>query len=195
MRAFAHDEWQTSVVLAAACPNTGLAATPVWSSSASHSHPSPAPLPASSSADGTSNLITADVLGLARPRSSQASARLRQTGHGAAIVYIHALLIALTLSCCCDPWIDFRYIDRHGGYSNASGTLGRCCWFDAAATLFSIPAAFTSNMWVIQAALWWVLFFGGALLSPATGVCINAVSPELRAFSSALSMFAYNIFG
>jgi hypothetical protein len=66
------------------------------------------------------------------------------------------------------------------GYSNAQGTLGRCCFFGAAATLFAFPAAFTDNMWVIQGSLWWLLFFGGALLSPATGVCINAVSPELR---------------
>ena len=43
--------------------------------------------------------------------------------------------------------------------------------------------------------MWLVLFFGGALLSPATGVCINSVHPDLRSFSSALSMFAYNILG
>jgi MFS family permease len=59
----------------------------------------------------------------------------------------------------------------------------------------SIPAALTKNMWVIQASLWWVLFFGGAVLSPATGVVITTVSPDLRALSCSISMFCYNIFG
>lgn len=43
--------------------------------------------------------------------------------------------------------------------------------------------------------MWGALFWGGALLSPATGVCLNSVHPDLRSFSSALSMFAYNVLG
>ena len=92
------------------------------------------------------------------------------------------------------------YIDRMGGYKDetgaaAAGTLKRCTVFGALALAFAIPAAFLSSFWPIQIAMWWVLFFGGALLSPATGVCINSVKPELRAFASALSMFSYNILG
>ena len=49
---------------------------------------------------------------------------------------------------------------------------------------WQLTSAFLASM------LWTILFFGGALLSPATGVCINAVHPELRSFSSAMSMFA-----
>lgn len=92
------------------------------------------------------------------------------------------------------------YIDKHGGYKDdtgeaAAGTLKRCTCFGALALAFAFPAAFLTSFWPIQVAMWFVLFWGGALLSPATGVCINAVSPELRAFSSALSMFSYNILG
>lgn len=92
------------------------------------------------------------------------------------------------------------YIDKHGGYKDdtgqaAAGTLKRCTCFGAMALAFAFPAAFLKSFWPIQIAMWFVLFWGGALLSPATGVCINAVSPELRAFSSALSMFSYNILG
>ena len=46
-----------------------------------------------------------------------------------------------------------------------------------------------------MACLWVVLFFGGAILSPATGVCINAVPPRLRSFGSAIAMFLYNLLG
>ena len=92
------------------------------------------------------------------------------------------------------------FIDKHGGYKDETGhaaaaTLKRCTVFGALALAFAIPAAFLSSFWPIQIAMWFVLFWGGALISPATGVCINAVSPELRAFSSALSMFCYNILG
>jgi MFS family permease len=92
------------------------------------------------------------------------------------------------------------YIDKHGGYKDETGqaaaaTLKRCTVFGALALAFAIPAAFLTSFWPIQIAMWFVLFWGGALISPATGVCINAVSPELRAFSSALSMFSYNILG
>ena len=41
---------------------------------------------------------------------------------------------------------------------------------------------FNANFWFIMVTMWFVLFFGGALLSPATGVCINSVHPDLRSF-------------
>ena len=43
--------------------------------------------------------------------------------------------------------------------------------------------------------IWFVLFFGGALLPSATGVCMNAVDPSLRSMASSYSMFAYNLLG
>ena len=46
-----------------------------------------------------------------------------------------------------------------------------------------------------MAGLWVVLFCGGAMVTPATGVCINAVPAHLRSFGSAMSMFAYNLLG
>ena len=33
------------------------------------------------------------------------------------------------------------------------------------ALCFAIPAAFLSSFWPIQIAMWWVLFFGGALVT------------------------------
>jgi hypothetical protein len=91
-------------------------------------------------------------------------------------------------------------IDRQGGYKDETGkaamdTLRTCSYFGVGAVVFSCLTAFATNFWVALGAMWMVLFMGGALLSPATGVCINSVHPDLRSFSSALSMFAYNILG
>ena len=49
-------------------------------------------------------------------------------------------------------------------------------------------------MWCVVS-IWFVLFFGGALLPSATGVCMNAVDPSLRSMASSYSMFAYNLLG
>ena len=88
------------------------------------------------------------------------------------------------------------YIDAHGGYKDQTGeaaaaTLRRCTVFGALALAFAVPAAFLRSFWPIQIAMWFVLFWGGALLSPATGVCINAVSPELRAFCASEPKVAF----
>jgi hypothetical protein len=53
-----------------------------------------------------------------------------------------------------------------------------------------VPAALSTDFIVVMFALWCILFFGGCIVSPATGVCINAVHADLRSFSSAMSMFA-----
>eukprot|EP01050_Picozoa_sp_SAG11_P013621 SAG11_NODE_1604_length_4596_cov_22.286636_3_plen_782_part_00 len=91
-------------------------------------------------------------------------------------------------------------IDRQGGYKCDTGkaamdTLRTSSYFGIGAVACAIPTAFGTNYWFIMGTMWFVLFFGGALLSPCTGVCLNSVHPDLRSFSSALSMFAYNIFG
>ena len=40
-----------------------------------------------------------------------------------------------------------------------------------------------------------VLLFGGAIVSPATGVMIVCVHPDLRSWSAAMALFVYNILG
>ena len=101
-----------------------------------------------------------------------------------------------TLGVFFGGWI----IDRQGGYKCDTGkaamdTLQTCSYFGIGAVGCALPTAFGTNYWFIMTTMWFVLFFGGALLSPCTGVCINSVHPDLRSFSSALSMFAYNILG
>ena len=89
-------------------------------------------------------------------------------------------------------------VDRLGGYRDETGeaasqTLKVCCGFGVAAMVFSFPCAIVQNFPWAMGCLWFVLFFGGALLPPATGVCISAVPPEARALSSSYAFLAYNL--
>jgi hypothetical protein len=69
-------------------------------------------------------------------------------------------------------------------------TLRTCLYFAIGAAASAVPAAQSTDFKVVMGALWLILFFGGCIISPATGVCINAVHADLRSFSSAMSMFA-----
>ena len=46
-----------------------------------------------------------------------------------------------------------------------------------------------ANWGTVLALIWVLLFFGGAILPPATGLLINTVPLDMRSFASALSMF------
>ena len=81
-------------------------------------------------------------------------------------------------------------IDQQGGYEKVEATLRTCCYFGLGAAVAAVPAALSTDFIVVMFALWCILFFGGCIVSPATGVCINAVHADLRSFSSAMSMFA-----
>ena len=97
-------------------------------------------------------------------------------------------------------------IDKQGGYKDdphssdlpgtaAHRTLRMCGAFAILAMAASLPAAFSNDFNTVMVALWLVLLFGGAIVSPATGVCINAVPAPLRSFGSAIAMFLYNLLG
>ena len=43
--------------------------------------------------------------------------------------------------------------------------------------------------------IWFLLFFGGAIVPAAVGICLSAVPPSIRPFSSSVSMVVYNILG
>ena len=107
-----------------------------------------------------------------------------------------ASLTAPTSGVLLGGWI----VDKMGGYADESGeaaarTMKICSVFGMCSFTFAVPAAFSTEYWTINACLWFVLFFGGGLVSPATGVCINAVNPDLRSFASALSMLMFNLLG
>uniref|UniRef100_A0A7S1FN67 Major facilitator superfamily (MFS) profile domain-containing protein n=1 Tax=Corethron hystrix TaxID=216773 RepID=A0A7S1FN67_9STRA len=93
-----------------------------------------------------------------------------------------------------------KVIDALGGYKDDTGeavvsTLRVCCLFGVGATVFAALSALLMNFWSVLIMIWFVLFFGGALLPAATGISISAVPSDLRAFSNSISMFTYNLLG
>jgi MFS family permease len=90
------------------------------------------------------------------------------------------------------------YVDKMGGYQGVQGKAmtGRCCaFFGTVATAFAICAGYAETMVSLLSLIWCVLFFGGAVIPGATGLVLSSVPPQLRSFSSAVSMLTYNIFG
>ena len=51
------------------------------------------------------------------------------------------------------------------------------------------------NLYVVDISVWLVLFWGGAIMPAAMGLVISAVPENMRAFSSAMSQMAFNVFG
>lgn len=89
-------------------------------------------------------------------------------------------------------------VDRLGGYRTKKGLI-RTLWFcftsGCLATSFSITVSFLENFPLSVVFMWFLLFFGGSVLPPATGILIASVDPSLRPFASSFCIFAYSIFG
>ncbi len=105
-------------------------------------------------------------------------------------------LTAPTMGVFFGGWL----VDRMGGYKDDTGqsafvTLRVCCLFGVGAAVAAMPAAFLTDFWGVLVSVWFVLFFGGALLPAVTGVAISAVPAELRSVGNALSLLTYNLFG
>ena len=90
------------------------------------------------------------------------------------------------------------FIDRVGGYHGVGGrakTSFYCAVFGCIAVMFAIPAAFVTSFSVLICLVWFVLFWGGAIIPGATGLLLASVNADLRQFSSAMSMLMYNVAG
>jgi sugar phosphate permease len=94
-------------------------------------------------------------------------------------------------------------IDRAGGYRSKEGVarslrilmfFSMCAGPSAAAMLVG-DLGTTSSLRFFAAAVWLLLFFGGAHVAPLTGIMIAVVPPEARALSSAVSLLVNHVIG
>eukprot|EP00743_Colponemidia_sp_Colp-15_P005689 GILK01006116.1.p1 GENE.GILK01006116.1~~GILK01006116.1.p1 ORF type:complete len:293 (-),score=44.29 GILK01006116.1:254-1069(-) len=87
--------------------------------------------------------------------------------------------------------------DRLGGYrgERLEGAVRLCVHFGAMAVAFSVPIGFVPELIYLIPLTWILLFFGGAVMPTAAGILISVVPTEIKAFSSAVSIMAYNLFG
>jgi len=87
-----------------------------------------------------------------------------------------------------------------GGYKTLEGkknTMLLMSFFGILATMFGLFAGLSEkeNFYSCVVFIWLLLLFGGAILPAATGVLLQAVNPEERAFASAIALMMYNLFG
>ena len=89
-------------------------------------------------------------------------------------------------------------VDTLGGYKGTNGiarTTKVILILGVLAVCVAIPTTLIKNFSVMMALIWLLLFFGGAIVPAAVGICLSAVPPSLRPFSSSVSMCLYNILG
>eukprot|EP00298_Acanthocystis_sp_HF-20_P002283 c12709_g1_i1.p1 GENE.c12709_g1_i1~~c12709_g1_i1.p1 ORF type:complete len:358 (+),score=143.24 c12709_g1_i1:90-1076(+) len=87
------------------------------------------------------------------------------------------------------------FIDKIGGYQNTTRCLIVLMVFAVIAFGLSIPAGYILDFWTVIGLLWFVLFFGGSILAPATGIILRSVPQEVRPFASSMSMLMYTLLG
>lgn len=86
-------------------------------------------------------------------------------------------------------------IDKMGGYKKYRTCLSILTVFAIFAFVSSVPCGFITDFPTIIGLLWMSLFWGGAILSPATGMVISAVPPPMMTFASSISMMFYTLMG
>jgi len=89
-------------------------------------------------------------------------------------------------------------VDYLGGYKGPEGvarTTKIILTLGVLALFVALPAAFVKEIGLLMPCIWLLLFFGGAIVPAAVGICLSAVPPSIRAFSSSVSMVVYNILG
>ena len=59
----------------------------------------------------------------------------------------------------------------------------------------SIPVPFCTQFSQIVVLLWFLLFFGGAILPAMTGIMLNTVEQELKTTANSLANLSYNLLG
>ena len=85
-------------------------------------------------------------------------------------------------------------VTRMGGYTNPK-VLGLCCLGGFFASVFGIPFAFLNSFAWAVAFLWLLLFCGGMILMPLTGMIINTAPLEIKAVSNSIANIFYNLLG
>ena len=82
----------------------------------------------------------------------------------------------------------------YGGYDSVEAqkvTLGMA-WF---CVVVAIPIPWVTNFTLFGTLVWLLMFFGGAIMAPLTGLMLILVDENLRGSASSISQFSYNAFG
>ena len=64
-----------------------------------------------------------------------------------------------------------------------------------AAIGFALPIPFMDNFYLVCLMIWCLLFVGGFVLPPITGMMINSVEEKYRTSANSIANMIYNLFG
>lgn len=84
--------------------------------------------------------------------------------------------------------------DYLGGYEKKETSI-LCLILGISASIFAFVIPFMSNIIYIIIYLWLVLFFGGGIVPPLTGIIITSVPKELAASGNSITNFGANLLG
>ena len=85
-------------------------------------------------------------------------------------------------------------MQKYGGYTHKSSQkILVIMGYVAIACAFPIP--FLNNFFLISALFWGLLFCGGFILPPATGIMISSVGIFQRSQANSIANLLYNLFG
>lgn len=108
------------------------------------------------------------------------------------------VLLSFTIVCVSSPTLGVIFggfmSTKLGGYESKHSIL-LCVIFALFACVFSIPVPLVSGVVEFTVFLWFVLFFGGAILPPITGIIITTLPRELRGSANSITAFFSILFG
>jgi MFS family permease len=96
-----------------------------------------------------------------------------------------------TLGVIFGGWL----IDRTGGYKDIPKTLKTCLLLGVMAVCFALALIICRTFHLFIIFLWFLLFFGAAVLPSCAGILVTVVPPEYRAVSSSVAVMVFNLFG
>jgi len=81
-----------------------------------------------------------------------------------------------------------------GGY-NTPKAMKMQCLMGACAVICALPIPYFENFYYVGMLFWGVLFFGGFVLPPVTGIMIDSVKADQRASANSIANLTYNLLG
>eukprot|EP00356_Strombidium_inclinatum_P010672 CAMPEP_0170481786 /NCGR_PEP_ID=MMETSP0208-20121228/2090_1 /TAXON_ID=197538 /ORGANISM="Strombidium inclinatum, Strain S3" /LENGTH=278 /DNA_ID=CAMNT_0010754551 /DNA_START=1189 /DNA_END=2024 /DNA_ORIENTATION=- len=82
----------------------------------------------------------------------------------------------------------------YGGYNSVKAQKLQC-FMGLCAVACALPIPFTNDFYKVALLLWGLLFFGGFILPPVTGIMINSVGEYQKSSANSMANLCYNLLG
>jgi hypothetical protein len=107
-------------------------------------------------------------------------------------------LLSFSIICITSPTLGVIFggwtISKIGGYESKHSIL-LCFIYASLASIFSLPVPIFDDLAKFTIFLWFVLFFGGAIVPPLTGIIISTLPNNLRGSANSVTCFLSNLLG